>query len=307
MTRLALAQTLVSGTVTLQGIPYSFTASASGTAMGSNVSESKKSATVASNSAAVTAARASIDKILADNSAILSDLEITSLISNNFTTTVRVFKPLGLEKIATTTDGINYTLKNKATIGSGQWLTVPSGKTLYGVPDNPLTNYGYLQLGDGTQTSSDCISVSVSITNNSEAMIPKGTCYELLSGYEFINADYRSLKNNGTLNNYGKITNSGDNSYVANNGTLNNYGLASINNTGQNAHVLNSGTFTNYANATINNSNAYAAITNKCGSTFVNNGTINNSGPNSSSSAATSGTGTCTATGRGSACNKSCT
>ncbi len=94
MTRLALAKTLVQGTVTLQGISYSFSASASGTAVADKAFEAKKLAVVASNSAATVAARASIEKILSENSAVLSDLEITESISNNLTTTVELVEDI---------------------------------------------------------------------------------------------------------------------------------------------------------------------------------------------------------------------
>ena len=144
MTRLALAKTLVTGTVTLQGVSYSFTASGSGTATADRVPEAKKLAVAASNTAAILAARDAIDKILLDNSAVLSDLEITSLISNNLSTTVVAYKPIALASVATSTDGVNYTLKPNTTIGDDQWLTVPNGKTLT-TGGNAFTNNGFFR------------------------------------------------------------------------------------------------------------------------------------------------------------------
>jgi hypothetical protein len=144
MARLALAKTLVAGTVTLQGNTFTFTGSGSGTATADRVPEAKKLAIATSNTAAITAARASIDKILAENSAVLTDLEITSLISNNLSTTVVVFKPIALSKIASSSDGVNYFLNENVTIGTDQTVTVPAGKTLIGQAGNPFTNNGYL-------------------------------------------------------------------------------------------------------------------------------------------------------------------
>ena len=142
MNRLALSRTKVSGSVTLQGIPFTFTASASGTATADRVPEAKKLAVAASNTAATVAARASIDKILADNSEVLSDLEITSLISNNLSTHVVVFRPIAIEKIATTTNGVDFFINKKTTIGSDQWLLVQKGQTLSVFAE--FHNYGYV-------------------------------------------------------------------------------------------------------------------------------------------------------------------
>lgn len=90
MTRLAVAKTLVQGTVILKGISYSFSASASGTGVADKAFEAVNLAILASNSAATVTACASIEKILSENSAVLSDLEITEAISNNLTTTVEL-------------------------------------------------------------------------------------------------------------------------------------------------------------------------------------------------------------------------
>jgi hypothetical protein len=254
MTRLAVAQTLVSGTVTLQGIPYSFTASASGTATADRVPQAKKAATVASNAAAVIAARASIDKILAENSAILSDLEITSLISNNFTTTVRVFKPIALETIATTTDGINYFIDKETTIGKSQWLKVTNGKTLSF--NAPCKNYGYVQIGDGTGLSStsnytkefdnyyvvftnygDTTNIYSAFNNRGDAsaLSNLGRLNIQTGGYVYNAGKYSAVKNYpaqsaGQLNGYldiypnAHIQNSGYGSFVYGNGDVNNQG-----------------------------------------------------------------------------------
>jgi len=297
MTRLALAKTIVSGTVTLQGMGYSFTASSSGKATADKVPEAKKLAVAASNTAAISAARIAIDKILSDNSAVLSDLEITSLISNNLSTTVVVFKPIALSKIASSSNGVNYTLNQNVTIGSNQWLTVPSGKTLTSTADNPLINNGYVQLGDGTQTSSGALKKSASCTNctdiaiqNSETVeFNKGTCCTVYGHYNtgtfivhegaccIFSKDY-TFNNSSNFSNYGTTTNDG---------TFTNSGISYSN-------IYNgSGSFTNSKGATIINSGYGAAFRNVCGAYFVNDGTVDNSGENSYSCIPTSGSGSC--------------
>ena len=316
MTRLALAKTLVSGTVTLQGIVYSFTASASGTAKADRVPEAKKIAVEASNTAATLAARASIDKIILNNSAVLSDLEITSLISNNFTTTVVAFKPIALESIATTTDGIKYTLNPNVTIGSGQWLTVPSGKTLSSTADNPLINKGYIQYGDTTSKSSSALKStncsSGTLTNSGTLEITSGECYTVDSGTDnnnsgtitidsggcfTINAGY-TLYNNGSFTNSGATTNNGNfnnSNTTVNNGTFTNSG-------NDYSTIYNGeGSFTNSTSGIITNGGYNSNFRNVCNITFINDGLINNIGEYSYSCEPSSSSGGCSGT-----CNKPC-
>ena len=271
MTRLALAKTLVQGTMTLQGNTYIFTGSGSGTATADRVPEAKKLAVAASNTAASAAARASIDKILTDNSAILSDLEITSLISNNFTTTVRVFKPIALASIATTTDGIKYYLNKATTIESDQWLTVPDGKTLSNSVDTPFTNYGFVQFGDSPQTSS----ASAKLKDSGCSSLYFNTLVDGCSSDDICNFVINSgcITIQGT--NYGNI-----------------YNYASVT-------VSTGKTLYNECNG--------SGFTNYCGATFQLDGAIINVGENSFSSVNTAGNGTCKATGTGSTCNMPCT
>jgi hypothetical protein len=283
MTRLALAKTIVTGSMTLQGNTFSFTASASGTAKADKVPEAKKLAVAASNNAAITAARASIDKILLNNSAVLSDLEITSLISNNLSTTVVVFKPIALATIASSSNGINYTLNPTVTIGSNQWLTVPSGKTLYSTADNPLINNGYVQIGDGTQTSSGALKdsgcSSFPATNNRTINVSSGECYTVDVMSTVTNAAYEaSITNHGTINNYGIMDNTGDNSYILSycGALLNNYG-----------NIENNGDYS-YVTA--------VCPSDSCVTTFLNDGVIHNN-VSSSYSGNTTGVGQCEGTG----------
>ena len=273
MTRLALAKTIVSGTITLQGNTFTFTASSSGTATGNTVTEAKASATAASNSAAITAARASIDKILAENSAVLSDLEITSLISNNLSTTVVVYKPILLKSIATTTDGVNYTLLKDTVIKSDQWLTVPNGKTLT-IANYHFTNNGYFQVGEPLQdTTTAQADYSFDASNNGVCEIYSGSTCNIDAGYTFQNyAQNAYLLNNGTCNNSGTILNSSVFTSVQNNGTFNNLAGSTIENSGDYANITNFGTCNNYS--TIENSGMYADIINMNGTFFNYDGSI---------------------------------
>ena len=278
MTRLALAKTIVSGTITLQGNTFTFTASSSGTATGKTVTEAKASATAASNSAAITAARASIDKILVDNSAVLSDLEITSLISNNLSTTVKVFKPILLKSIATTTDGVNYTLKQNTIIGTNQWLAVPNGISLK-TGTYPFVNNGYVQVGEPLQdTTIAQIEYSSDSTNTGAVEVLTTGSSTIDAGVTFTNSTENAyLLNNGTCNNYGTILNSAESTSVQNNGTFTNYDGSTIENSGTvlggggiSSGIINNGTFKNSASSTIKNSGISSFI--------INNGICNNYG-----------------------------
>jgi hypothetical protein len=289
MTRLVLANTLVSGIVTLQGIGYSFTASASGTATGSNVPVAREAAIIASNTAATLAARASIDKILLNNSSVLSDLEITSLISNNFTTTVRVFIPIALSKIATTTNGIDYFVDKETTIEADQWLMVPNGQTLSF--NAPSKNYGIIQYGDIPQTTQPS-SVSpilktdaqndydYDFANHGIVTVGTGHITNINANATFTNYDYNgwgvtgaSLQNYGTLNvkSGGNIVNSSTASYVKNysGGTLN------INDGGTIQVNGDSTKLTNNSDGTVNN-NGSVTCGGGTGQSVTNYGTWNN-------------------------------
>ena len=277
MNRLALAKTLVQGTVTLQGKSFTFSASGSGTGTADRVSDAKKLAITVANSAAATVARASIDAILLNNSAILSDLEITSLISNNLSTTVVVFRPLALSKIATTTNGINYYLKPNVTIEKDQRVIVPTGHTLSNTAETPLTLMGYLELGDAPQTSVD-------------SAILKDTSADCSSLY--MNSLVYGCTSRGATNGI-MVINTG--CYTTPTGFSNNYG-----------NIYNYASVTVSTGTTLYNECNGSGFTNFCGATFELDGAIINSGPKSFSSVPTSGSGTCTASGSDSVCNQPC-
>jgi hypothetical protein len=269
MTRLALAKTIVKGSITLQGITHTFSASASGTATADRVPEAKKLAVAASNSAATMAARASIYKILIDNSDVLSDLEITSLISNNLKTTVVVFKPIALASIATTTDGVNYILNPNVTIMEDQTCTIPVGKTLIGPAGNPFINNGYFQI-DGT--------FNIGVEQSSLSTALKG---DLTTDY--INTSSYLVK--GLLTIYSRVTftNIGKNSYIWNEykGFIMNNGT--ISNSGPNSYIYNEGEFINETAGIIINAGVDSQFLSDCDAYFTNNGTISNRDPDSSS------------------------
>jgi hypothetical protein len=292
MTRLALAKTLVDGEVTLQGNNFTFTASGSGTATGNTVTEAEKSAIAASNTAAITAARASIDKILTENSAVLADLEITSLISNNLSTTVVVYKPIALSSVATTTDGINYILKPNTIIGSNQWLTVPNGISLK-TGTYPVTNNGYFQVGEPSSSVSTTLKTTPTtalteytsdFSNNGVVEVYSGSSSTIDAGVTFTNdSTNASFLNYGTCTNNGTMTNNepgtGVNTYTG--GIFNNNSGALINNYGYGSTVLNfGGTFNNNSGAVIN-STILSAIGNSNNGTFTNTGSITNDGDSS--------------------------
>ena len=273
MNRLALARTKVSGSITLQGNTFTFTASASGTGWDDNIPEAKRVAVAASNTAATVAARASIDKILTDNSAILTDLEITSLISTNLKTTVVVFRPIALELIAHSTDGSTFYLKQNATIGKDEMLTVPSGIKLIGQAGNPFTNYGIIQI-DGSfyigAPGSKALKAEISsyYPNYDTYKINVGGTLDIDKGVTFENLKGGWISNYGTVTNSGTIKNSGAEALIYNYITTSNaelpptaYGIfqnnGSINNTGSYSELINASTF--YNNGPITNSfNAYS-------------------------------------------------
>ena len=297
MTRLALARTLVKGTVTLQGNSFTFTASGSGTATGDIVPEAKKLAVTAANTAAIAEARSAIDKILANNSAVLTDLEITSLISNNLSTTVIVYRPLALSKIATTTNGVNYTLIKDTVIGPRDWVTVPNGITL--TTKYHLTINGYFEVGDRPgsvsttlktptpTTTTARLEYSTDCSNNGVCTVIADATCTIDEGVAFVNyVDWKSvLYNYGTCTNKGTIANlaEGTQIVVYTGGIFTNESVGTINNKGPAANINNyGGTFNN--DGTINNVGSptdkilAAYVVNYYDGSFTNKGTINNNG-----------------------------
>ena len=165
------------------------------------------------------------------------------MISNNFTTTVVVYKPIGIETIATTTDGINYVISKETTIGSTQWLTVPNGINL--IIDAPFTNKGYVQLGNkGSSATITCTSYQ-SVNNSGPWYNPEVVTYNLHGPWN--NTSQGFISNDGTFV-VRNENNSGGQGYINNNGTggVSNFGRftietnGSINNNTEASYIINS-------------------------------------------------------------------
>jgi len=310
MNRLALAQTLVSGTVTLQGIAFTFTASGTGTATGNNVTEAKQSAITASNTAASAAARIAIDAILVNNSAVLSDLEITSLISNNFSTTVEVFRPIALKAIANSSDGMNYTLKRNLTIGADESLIISNGQH-FETGKYTLKNNGFVQVGgSGDVNITASYTMSTNTDNASRWNIASNGLLTINPGVTFDQINYtvseNYLHNSGIIINNGNIINDTQysniytysGSQLTNNGTITNAGSLTYIKNNSSAVFTNNGTITNAGPSTVLLNN---------GATFYNYGSIKNSGKYSYTCSNSYGTwigsGGCT----GNCCTNNCT
>ena len=120
------------------------------------------------------------------------------------TTTSKIFKVIGLETIATSDDGVNYTLKGATTIKSDESLTIPSGK--YMNFNKPFTNNGEVNIGNGKgrksakDTTDDdlCSIISSNQTNSGTYTIKKGECLTIDTGVTWTN--------DNTINNLGTIT-----------------------------------------------------------------------------------------------------
>ena len=94
MPKYCLAETAVNGEIVIQENSETYTASASAVASGATFQEAAQVATVDSNTAATLAARSAVDNILLEYSYVLSDRNITSMINNSLTTTLRLLRPV---------------------------------------------------------------------------------------------------------------------------------------------------------------------------------------------------------------------
>ena len=138
-----LAETTVNGEVIVQGNSATYSARTSGSAT-SDVSfeDAAKIATAASNATALVVGRAEVEKLLKQYAYVLSDLEITEMVTNNLRTQVlKKLKVVLLETIANSVDGRNFTLKKNVQL-SDEILQIPDGYT--------LKNTGKYKLDGGT-------------------------------------------------------------------------------------------------------------------------------------------------------------
>lgn len=196
-----LANTVVNGETVIQGssVTYSATASALDSS-DKSFKAAAKTATINSNKAAISAARKTVDSILARYSYVLSEENITSMISNNLKTVVSPIVLISLESIADTIDGINY-IGNKNVnfeayslliIKSNQFLTVPK-KFKY-------TGTGAIQIGSDEQSSAGFTKEFEKIGSNSTTINVQAKSFLKLIA---------DPSNRGVYTNNGKITNNG--------------------------------------------------------------------------------------------------
>ena len=166
------------------------------------------------------------------------------------TTTSKIFKVIGLESIANSSDGVNYTLKGATTIKSDESLSIPLGKNIKF--DQPFTNNGEVIIGSNNSESvksakenvNSTVEVKSNITNKGKYQINSRITLIIDSGVTFTNArefyNYGTFNINGTfdnttcyetsptvynvgpttINSGGILKNSGTNSYLENDYTI---------------------------------------------------------------------------------------
>ena len=143
-----LAKSVVLGEIVIQGSSVTYSATASAFEHATSAKDAKNLAIIASNTAAIAAARMTVDEILAKYAYVLSDTNITNMINNNLSTVTRVLRPLALSDFAYTNDGIRFFLKSKFTkIPANRHVRIENGLTLVIGPDETFLNSGLVQLG----------------------------------------------------------------------------------------------------------------------------------------------------------------
>ena len=221
-----LANTVVNGEIVIQGSSVTYSASASALdSSDTSFDDAAKVATINSNTAAIIAARKTIDDILVQYSYVLSDTSITSMINNSLNTNITRIFPRYLDRIANTVDGITYILKKNTTIAENQYLLIPNGKRFFIPEEFKFTNKGIFQIGVNradksglsAEPSSDKCTTIVSqqagsrsgITNNGPINIAVGACFTVYSASTSIIPIYRNQ--GGTITNNGQFVVSGVN------------------------------------------------------------------------------------------------
>ena len=158
------------------------------------------------------------------------------------TTTSKIFKVIGLESIANSSDGVNYFLKAETIINEDESLTLPDG-IVFNVNYN-LTNKGNVVIGDKT---------TFTVKNNNNTKLTDKSDADITTG-ELINSG-------GEIYNYGVML-IGPNAFFYNyeNGVVNNYAVIENNGT-FNCSVYNTGggTIFNNISALILNGNTKQA------------------------------------------------
>ena len=214
-----LAKTVVNGEMILQGVSVTYSASSSALASAStSFADAAKVAVVDSNAAATVAARLTIEQIYVDFQEVLSDYDITSIITNNLQTTISPIIPLELAQIASSKDGKNYLLKASTIIESNQLLLIRNEQKLT-VPDGmSLTNNGIFTIGERNIRDDSLKATTLCPCTNSVAFSNNSSFYNDADGYTTITAGNcmtvaanASASNNNTVVNDGCVKLSGAN------------------------------------------------------------------------------------------------
>ena len=176
MPKYCLAETIVNGEVIIQGSSVTYSATASALASGSSFESAANVATIDSNTAAVIAARKTVNNILIEYSYVLSDTDITSMINNSLNTTVHPIIPIALKSIATTIDGKNYVLNKDTIIAKYEYLLIPKGKRLTVTGKFKFINYGIISVGEATSPTktTGCVGCS-SVNKATSTTCPTGS------------------------------------------------------------------------------------------------------------------------------------
>ena len=133
------------------------------------------------------------------------------------TTTSKIFKVIGLESIANSSDGVNYTLKGATTIKSDESLSIPLGKNIKF--DQPFTNNGEFILGSNNNSESVKWQQNTTVTTTAE--VSPDQPYNNTGYYTINSGATLTIDSDSTFNTSYQFTNkSGGN--VINNGKLNN-------------------------------------------------------------------------------------
>ena len=159
-----LAETVVNGEIIIQENSVTYSASASAFASANTSFEAAaKVATIDSNTAAIVAARNTVNAILIEYAYVLADVNITEMINNSLKTTVSPIIPIVLESIASTVDGRIYILNKDTIIKSNEYLLIPSGKKLIvDVGIYKFENFGLLALGEESTATNKCVGCKTS-------------------------------------------------------------------------------------------------------------------------------------------------
>lgn len=290
---IALAESNVSGNITLDTYSGTYTGKSTGSGTGNTKSAAEAAALDVSNKVLFTQILAELGKLLGKTT--LSYTEIQNLIKNNVKANARVYKLLKLKAIASSADGVNYILNKGARIKKDEYVTIEKGQSLVGPAGIPFTNSGVLQI-EGTfnigvsstkALKEDPIVITTPYTNSSVYNIDSDGYMAIYPGVQFENsADSSCIKNSGVVVNDGTILNSGIGAGVYNysGGEFYNNPDGVITSEGDNSFIYNQGgTFYNSIAAVINNKapdrlNA-SGLVNKSNGIFYNYGSINNSGP----------------------------